>query len=90
MLATIGIPNLIRARANSNDNACLNDLNILAGAQESYGRENRLVGSDPVLVTNLVPFIPRGKLPKCPLNGTYSLDYMGNNPRCSISEYIIP
>ena len=74
---------------NSNRDSCVSNLQMLYGAQEIYSREARVLGTTLINVTNLAPFLPSGRIPKCPLGGTYSVDYITNNPQCTISGHSI-
>src|SRR6266850_7771750 len=88
LLLAMAIPYLVRARTNSNANACINNLQMLYGAQEIYSREEHVLGTSLINLTNIAPYLPKGQIPKCPMNGNYIVDYLTNNPRCSISGHV--
>ena len=90
LLAAIAIPNFVKARSTSQQNACINNLRQMDGAMQEYALENKLVSSATYTLSNLLPFIKltsTGNLPACPAGGTY---YAGatvtNSPMCSLSS----
>ena len=90
LLVAIAVPNLIRARTNSNASACINNLQMMYGAQEILSREERVLGTTLITLSNIAPYLPKGQIPKCPVNGNYIVDYITNSPRCSISGHVLP
>jgi type II secretory pathway pseudopilin PulG len=90
LLLAMAIPYMVRARQSSNANACINNLQMLYGAQEIYSREEHVLGTSLITLSNIAVYLPGGKIPKCPLNGNYSVDSVTNNPRCSISGHVLP
>src|SRR2546423_15513357 len=73
LLAAIAIPNFVRARTTSQQNACINNLRQLDGAAQQYALENKLKSSDTYTLANLQPYIKltsAGALPACPAGGT--------------------
>lgn len=85
LLATMAIPNFIKARKNANKNMCINNLRIIADA----GQELRLERpADPVDAAHIQPYLgrelPSGKMPVCPVGGLYG-DF-DTVPTCSSQE----
>jgi prepilin-type N-terminal cleavage/methylation domain-containing protein len=75
LLAAIAIPNFVRARTTSQQNACINNLRQLDGAAQQYALENKLKSSDVYTLANLNQYIKltsAGLLPPCPAGGTYA------------------
>ena len=89
LLAAIAIPNFVRARTQSQMNACINNLRQLDGAVQQYALEAKLASSSPYTLDNLKPYIKltsAGALPACPGGGTYSAGAsVSNSPTCSLS-----
>ena len=89
LLAAIAIPNFVKARSTSQQNACINNLRQMDGAMEQYALENKLSSSSTYTLANLQPYIrltSTGNLPGCPANGTYSPGAtVTNSPVCSLS-----
>ena len=89
LLAAIAIPNFVRARSTSQQNACINNLRQLDGAVQQYALENKLASTATYTLTAIMPYIKltsTGALPACPANGTYSPGAnVTNVPTCSLS-----
>jgi prepilin-type N-terminal cleavage/methylation domain-containing protein len=89
LLAAIAIPNFVKARSTSQQNACINNLRQMDGAMEEYALENKLSSSATYSLANLLPYIKLssgGNLPTCPANGTYTPGAtVTNGPTCSLS-----
>src|SRR6266536_5823142 len=90
LLAAIAIPNFVRARTTSQQNACINNLRQLDGAVQQYALENKLASTASYTLTVLQPYIKltsTGNLPACPGGGNYSAGtYVTNAPLCSLSS----
>jgi prepilin-type N-terminal cleavage/methylation domain-containing protein len=89
LLAAIAIPNFVKARATSQQNACINNLRqIDAAAQEFALEQHKTTGNAIVYPSDLTPYIKlnaNGAIPPCPAGGTYTCATVGNNPTCSLS-----
>ncbi|MFZ0828997.1 MAG: prepilin-type cleavage/methylation domain-containing protein [Verrucomicrobiia bacterium] len=89
LLAAIAIPNFVKARATSQQNACINNLRqIDAAAQEFALEKGKQTGAAIVLGTDLTPYIKlnaNGSIPTCPAGGTYAEATVGNTPTCTLS-----
>ena len=60
LLATIALPNFVRARQASQCNVCINNLRTIDGAIQQYALENRIAPADPVNGDQIAPYLPRG------------------------------
>jgi prepilin-type N-terminal cleavage/methylation domain-containing protein len=89
LLAAIAIPNFVKARSTSQQNACINNLRQMSGAVEEYALENKLSSSATYSLANLLPYIKLnsgGNLPLCPASGNYTAGAtVTNAPTCSLS-----
>src|SRR5881296_2354182 len=89
LLAAIAIPNFVRARTQSQMNACINNLRQLDGAVQQYALENKLASTASYTLSVLKPYIKltsTSNMPSCPANGTYSQgSTVTNPPTCSLS-----
>src|ERR1035441_229070 len=79
LLAAIAIPNFVKARATSQQNACINNLRQIDAAVNEFALEKGLTtgAAAPSLTTDLTPYIKlnsAGSIPGCPANGTYTLN----------------
>ena len=71
LLAAIAIPNFLRARSTSQQNACINNLRQIDGAIQQWALETGAKPTDPVTGANIQPYMGRGiagLLPWCPLD----------------------
>ncbi|MGO8698652.1 MAG: competence type IV pilus major pilin ComGC [Limisphaerales bacterium] len=101
MLAAIAIPNFVRARTTSQQNACINNLRLIDSAKAQWSLEQRKQNADIPQGSDLQPYLGRGsagELPSCPVDTTYnfSTSYSPNNvaskPTCNLvsSTHILP
>jgi len=71
LLAAIAIPNFLRARSTSQQNACINNLRQIDGAIQQWALETGAVPTAAVTGGNIQPYMGRGTaglLPWCPLD----------------------
>src|SRR2546423_10352050 len=88
LLAAIAIPNFVRARTTSQQNACINNLRQLDGAVQQWALENKQSSAAPVSMGQVQPYIKldsSGNVPACPAGGTYTVSTVNSNPACNIS-----
>jgi len=94
LLAAIAIPNFVRARATSQANACINNLNKIENASDEFALETgKKTGDDVTYPGDLTPYIKlnaTSSIPPCPASGTYTCDKIGKLPRCSLSTTVTP
>lgn len=96
LLAAIAIPNYVNARANSQANACINNLRELDSAIQQFAIEQHKRVNDSVnFPDDLTPYIKlnsAGSIPPCPAGGTYTLNPVGANPsaQCSLGNTVTP
>jgi prepilin-type N-terminal cleavage/methylation domain-containing protein len=101
LLAAIAIPNFVKARTTSQQNACINNLRLIDSSKQQWALEQRKQNSDIPQGSDLQPYLGRGsagELPSCPVDTTYTFanSYSPNNvaskPTCSLvsSTHILP
>jgi outer membrane lipoprotein-sorting protein len=81
------------ARANSQRNACINNLRQIDAAKNQWALENRKTSGTPVTEADIKPYIKldaNGNLPKCPSGGKYTIGKVGETPTCSIPGHVLP
>ena len=100
LLAAIAIPNFVKARATSQQNACINNMRQISAAVNEWALETGQVsqsaacagtisaGSQPEV--DLSPYIQlnsASSIPPCPAGGTYTVNNVGSIPQvtCSLS-----
>ena len=91
LLAAIAIPNFVKARTTSQQNACINNLRQFDGAAQQWALETKQLPTANATLTSIQPYIKLQQngttLPTCPANGTYSSSWsVSNSPTCSLSS----
>ena len=94
LLAAIAIPNFVKARQTSQQNACINNLRQIDGAIQQWALEAKASSGQAVSITQVKPSIKldkNGNLPACPAGGTYACTSVMSNPTCSVSgNHVLP
>ena len=89
LLAAIAIPNFIRARATSQQNACINNLRQIDAAISEWaletGQSNGATVTSPMVVSAYIKLNSANSVPLCPANGSYSTTTVGGTPQVSCS-----
>jgi len=90
LLAAIAIPNFVKARSTSQQNACINNLRQIDAAAQQFALEQRKKTGDGITYPgDLTPYIKlnsQGSIPPCPAGGSYTCATVGNNPLCTLSS----
>ena len=85
LLAAIAIPNFVRARTQSQKNACINNLRQIDGAKQQWALEKGQNSTATVNSTDIVPYLGRSGtvMPNCPLGGAgYTIGIVSVAPVC--------
>ena len=96
LLCAIAIPNYVKARANSQASACLNNLRQIDSAVQQFAIENKKrIGDAVAFPSDLTPYIKlntANSIPPCPAGGGYSLSLIGSVPSalCSLGNTVTP
>jgi prepilin-type N-terminal cleavage/methylation domain-containing protein len=101
LLAAIAIPNFVKARTTSQQNACINNLRLIDSAKQQWALEQRKQNTDSPQGTDLQPYLGRGangELPTCPVDSqnlfstSYTQNIVGSKPTCLIvsSSHVLP
>ena len=94
LLAAIAIPNFIRARTTSQQNACINNLRQIDGAKQQWALEKKQSSTASPAATDIQPYLGRGNngtLPSCPSDSTgvfatsYNIQNISTAPTCNIN-----
>jgi prepilin-type N-terminal cleavage/methylation domain-containing protein len=93
LLATIAIPNFVRARLKAQQSACINNLRQLDGAKQTWALEAKAGPNTVPTQDNIQPYLGRGTAgtaPTCPADAnktfatSYSLNDLQTAPTCLI------
>ena len=96
LLAAIAIPNFMKARATSQQNACIDNLKQIDGAISEWGLETgQATGTTVASVQTVSAYIKlnsANSVPSCPAGGIYNTTTLGANPQisCSLSTLSTP
>src|SRR5579863_5301285 len=91
LLAAIAIPNFVRARTTSQQNACINNLRLIDSAKQSWALEKGKQSTDTPVDSDIQPYLGRGtsgELPFCPVDSSSTFDNsyspltVGEKPVC--------
>jgi prepilin-type N-terminal cleavage/methylation domain-containing protein len=90
LLAAIAIPNFVKARATSQQNACINNMRQISAAVNQWALETGQVTGATAANTALTPYVQlnsSSSIPGCPAGGTYTIAAVGTVPlvTCSLS-----
>src|SRR5678815_115435 len=95
LLAAIAIPNFIKARTTSQQNACINNLRQIDGAIQQWALENNKTSSATVAFTDISGYLKNSVL--CPSGGTtfansYTITDVQTKPVCKkvAATHVLP
>ncbi len=94
LLAAIAIPNFVRARTTSQQNACINNLRLIDSAKQQWALEQRGSNGSTPAGSDLQPYLGHGsagELPTCPADSSatptfgtsYTVNNVGTKPQCA-------
>jgi hypothetical protein len=58
-------------------------------AKQQRALDKQKQPTDVPTESDLAPYLPGGKMPKCPGGGDYKINALGEKPTCSISKHKI-
>jgi prepilin-type N-terminal cleavage/methylation domain-containing protein len=101
LLAAIAIPNFVKARTTSQQNACINNLRLIDASKQQWALEQRKQSTDTPAGSDLQPYLGRGsngELPSCPVDPqsgfatSYTANNVGTPPVCQVvaSSHVLP
>lgn len=94
VLAAIAIPNFVRARATSQQNACINNLRQINSAVQQWAVETGQAPGSPapndVDISPYVQLNSNSSIPLCPAGGTYTIGNVGAVPQVTCSLSTLP
>jgi prepilin-type N-terminal cleavage/methylation domain-containing protein len=93
LLVGIALPNFIKSRATSQQNACINNMRQLNSAVQQWAMETGQAPGAPApsVTTDLTPYIQlnsNSAIPSCPAGGTYVINNISVVPQvyCTLSS----
>ncbi len=94
MLATIAIPNFVKARKTAQKNACINNLRQVDGAIQTWALETQQEDGASVQYDNISSYLKNQVV--CPSGGrsfsdSYTLSTVGERPTCQkVPDHKLP
>ncbi|HEY1717590.1 MAG TPA: hypothetical protein VGH42_04750 [Verrucomicrobiae bacterium] len=79
-----------QAQAESERNACINNLRQIDIAKQQWALENNKTDDAIPTAQDLLTYFPNNVFPACPSGGTYTVNAVGNPPTCSIPGHVLP
>ena len=83
LLAAIAIPSFVKARNQSQQNACINNLRIIDAGKEQWAMAARKTDGDTTTLASVNEYIKGNTTPVCPGGGDYTYGNIGSNPLCT-------
>lgn len=84
LLLGIALPNMLRARTQSQSKACHENLRAVSVAKERWAMDNNIPPTGTPAWSDLVPIYLKGIQPSCPAGGDYTIGALDEEPSCSI------
>jgi hypothetical protein len=89
LMAAIAVPNFVKARNTSMQNACINNLRQIDMAKNQWALENHKQATDTPTENDLLPYFKNSQFPKCPAGGIYTIGQDNSPPTCSITNHVL-
>lgn len=90
LLAAIAVPNFVKARTQSQTNACINNLRQIDSGKEQCALEYKLNTTQTPTTVSVNTYIKGGNTPLCPASGTYTYGQLSVNPICTVTNHVMP
>jgi len=97
LLAAVAVPNMIRARTQSQTQACINNLRQIDDGSQQWGLENNKLPTATISFTDIQPYLKNSVT--CPSAGSgatfdtsYSLATIADKPACLVvpTTHVLP
>lgn len=83
IMASIAFPNFVKARATAQQKLCIKNLRMLHETKQQWGFENKKTATATPSVAQIRAYFGKNRMPICPARGTYTLQRLDRDPRCS-------
>ena len=84
LLAAIAIPSFMKARTQSQQNACINNLRQIESGKEQWALANKKATGDTVDTTGVLGYVKNpSSATNCPAGGTITFNVIGTNASCN-------
>ena len=83
IMASIALPNFLKARATAEQRSCIKNLRELDLTKQQWGFENKKTSTARPTVAQIQVYFGQNRMPVCPGRGTYTLQRLDRNPTCT-------
>jgi prepilin-type N-terminal cleavage/methylation domain-containing protein len=84
LLATVAVPNLLRARKKTNEQVCAMNLDAIDNSKQQWAIENKKSDKDIPTEDDIRVYLKDSKFPSCPGGGTYTINAVDQKAICSV------
>ncbi len=88
-VAVISIPNFVKVRPTAQQNACISNLRYIDIVKQQWAAENKKSETDTPSKEDVIQFMKNQQFPVCPAGGTYTINAVDQDPKCSIPTHRI-
>lgn len=74
----------LKERARHQEVACISNMRNIQGAIEHWAMEENRASGSPVNVQEVAMYFIHNRWPTCPAGGAYTVQFIGDKPRCSV------
>jgi hypothetical protein len=90
LIYAVLVPNFVGSHTSS-ASSCINNLRQIDGAKYQWALEHSVTNLDFVPTENqIMNYLGRGQMLRCPAGGIYSIGKLGEYPTCSLGTNITP
>jgi hypothetical protein len=86
VLVSLGVPSVITEIKRTKGLYCTSNLREIDAAKEQAAQALGLKEGDTVTEEQVAKYCRGNAIPQCPSNGKYTLDVIGQNPKCSLGN----
>jgi prepilin-type N-terminal cleavage/methylation domain-containing protein len=86
VLLAVAVPAWAKSRNSARVKVCVSNLRQLHNAKSQWAIEFNKNDSDIPVVADVLPYLRGGRMPSCPIDGTYRLRRVSRYPVCSFSS----
>jgi len=90
LLASIAIPSFMKARTQSQQNACINNLRQIEAGKEQWALEQKKSTGATAVTTEVMAYLKNPSAStNCPSGGTVVYGVVGTNATCSVALHAL-
>ena len=90
IMSAVALPAFAKARNTAQKNQCIGNLRQIEAAKQKWALEKNKKQDDVPTEDDLAPYLTNGKMPSCPVGGSYTINRVGDKAECSKSGHTLP